>query len=121
TLVERLCQTYRDDEDPGVHSAIDWLLRSRWGHGEQLDRIDRELAGRDPGRRHWYVTTRQGHTLAVIPGPAEFNMGSAGPDRRPEEAAHLRRIPRSFAVATKEVTSGQFREFLKVHPDAEPG
>src|SRR5439155_7031565 len=54
-LVERLVQTYRDDDDPGVHSAIDWLLRSRWGHGDQLDQIDRELAGEPPERRHWGV------------------------------------------------------------------
>lgn len=121
-LVERLWPTYRDDADPGIHSVIDWLLRSRWGHGEQLDQIDRELAGQDPGRRHWYVTKRQGHTLAVIAGPVEFAMGSPEdePGRRPEEVLHHRGIPRSFAIATKEVTARQFREFLKANPDAGP-
>ena len=117
-LVDRLWQTYREDEDPGVHSAIDWLLRSRWGHGEQLDQIDRGLAGRDPGRRHWYVTKQQRHTLAVIHDPEEFAMGSPEdePGRGAEEVLHRRHIPRSYAIATKEVTVRQFREFLKANP-----
>src|SRR5207244_486728 len=64
-LAKQLEQTYRDDDDPGVHSAIDWLLRSRWSHGEQLDQIDRELAGRRQGRR-WHVTEQGGHTLVLF-------------------------------------------------------
>jgi len=117
-LVERLWQTYRDDPDPGIHSAVNWLLRSRWGHGERIQQIDQELAGQPPGPRRWYVTAR-GHTLAVIPGPPEFTMGSPEhePYRLPGETPHLRRISRSFAIATKEVTVRQFREFLKDNPD----
>jgi formylglycine-generating enzyme required for sulfatase activity len=38
------------------------------------------------------------------------------PNRRADETPHLRRIPRSFAIATKEVTVGQFRKFLKAKP-----
>jgi formylglycine-generating enzyme required for sulfatase activity len=122
-LVEQLWRTYRDDDDPGVHSAIDWLLRSRWGHGEQLDRIDQELAGQVRDRREWYVTKQQGHTVAVIRHPAEFTMGSPEhePDRRADETRHRRHIPRSFAVATKEVTVRQFREFLKANPGMDWG
>jgi formylglycine-generating enzyme required for sulfatase activity len=117
-LVERLRQAYRDDEDPGVHSAIDWLLRSRWGHGEHLDEIDRELAGKPPGRRLWGVTKRGGHTLVVFRDPGEFAMGSPKhePGRGSEEVLHRRRIPRSFALATREVTVRQFREFLRANP-----
>jgi eukaryotic-like serine/threonine-protein kinase len=118
-LVERLWQAYRDDDDPGVHSAIDWLLRVRWGHAEQLDQIDRELAGKPPDRRHWYITKQPGHTLAVIPDPGGVLMGSpkGEPGRGSEEVSHSRRIPRSFALATKEVTVRQFREFLNANPD----
>jgi formylglycine-generating enzyme required for sulfatase activity len=121
-LAERLCQTYRDDEDPGVHSAIDWLLRCRWGHGEQLDQVDRELAGRPQGHRHWDVTKREGHTLVVFRDPGEFTMGSPEhePGRGPEETLHPRHIPRSFALATKEVTVRQFREFLRANPGVVP-
>jgi formylglycine-generating enzyme required for sulfatase activity len=119
-LVEQLLQTYREDPDPGIHSAVDWLLRSRWDHGERLRKIDREdLAGQPPCLRQWYVTARQGHTLAVIHNPAVFTMGSPEqePDRDPEETQHRRHIPRSFAIATKEVTVRQFQEFLKANRD----
>jgi formylglycine-generating enzyme required for sulfatase activity len=52
-VVARLLQWYRDDPDPGVHSAIDWLLRYGkegltprkldWQQGDALGRIDLEL------------------------------------------------------------------------------
>jgi serine/threonine protein kinase/formylglycine-generating enzyme required for sulfatase activity len=117
-LVEQLWQTYRNDADPGIHSTVDWLLRSRWGHGGQVRKIDQELAGQPPGPRRWYVTAHQDHTLAILRDPEEFAMGSPEqePNRRPEEVHHRCRIPRSFALATKEVTVRQFREFLKANP-----
>src|SRR5262249_14948775 len=85
---------------------------------EARRRIEQELAGRPRGERRWYVT-KQGHTMAVFPGPAEFQMGSpAGErDRGDGEELHQERIPYLFAIATKEVTVGQFRAFLKDHPD----
>jgi hypothetical protein len=118
TLVHRLQQAYREEPDPGIHSALDWLLR-QWKHQGRVEEIDRGLAtGKVEGNRLWYVTA-QGHTLAVIPRPAEFTMGSPErePHRLPGETLHLRRIPRSFAIATKEVTVGQFREFLQANPN----
>lgn len=65
----------------------------------------------------------EGVALAVIRGPVEFQMGSpeteAGrnpaPDS-PDETQHTARIPRSFAIATHEVTVAQFRRFLDAHP-----
>jgi formylglycine-generating enzyme required for sulfatase activity len=36
--------------------------------------------------------------------------------RHAAEKQHLRHIPHSFAIATKEVTVGQFREFLRDNP-----
>ncbi|TMQ32094.1 MAG: formylglycine-generating enzyme family protein [Planctomycetota bacterium] len=36
--------------------------------------------------------------------------------RRPDEELHLARIDRPFALATREVTVKQFREFLQAHP-----
>jgi formylglycine-generating enzyme required for sulfatase activity len=128
-LVAGLLRWYRDDPDPGIHSAIDWLLRHErqgnaarklaWQQDEGLTRIDRELAGRPPQDRRWYVT-REGHTLAVVRDPIEFLMGSPvhEPDRiAPNEAQHRRRIRRSFAISTKEVTVMQFQRFLEDNPD----
>jgi formylglycine-generating enzyme required for sulfatase activity len=132
-VIDRLLEWYRHDRDPGVHAAIDWLLRhSQQGKGKRLldwhqaeapDKIDRELAGRPPDERGWYVT-RDGQTLAVVRDPPEFSMGS--PDYEPDrstglETAHRKRIPRSFAIAMKEVTVGQFQQFLIAHPAIRQG
>src|SRR5207245_1444867 len=96
----------------------DWLLRlPPWDDGAQLRAIDKQLAGQQPANRGWYVTNRQGHTLAIISNPGEFQMGSPSqePDRQADERLHRRRIPRSFIIATKEVTVQQFRSFLQAY------
>jgi formylglycine-generating enzyme required for sulfatase activity len=129
-LVKKLLRWYRDDPDPGIHGAIDWLLRHSkegaarraldWGQRQELERIDRKLARRDPdGKRRWYING-QGQTLTLIEGPVEFRMGSppAEPDRYPAgESPHRRVIARSFALATKTVTVAQWQRFLKERPD----
>jgi formylglycine-generating enzyme required for sulfatase activity len=52
--------------------------------------------------------------MAVVPGPVEFLMGSPGSEknRYSSESLHRVRIGRSFAIAIKEVTVGQFERFL---------
>jgi serine/threonine protein kinase/formylglycine-generating enzyme required for sulfatase activity len=116
-LMDELLRTYRDYPDRGLHAAVDWLLRQRWDQGAQLHKIDQELAGKPPGQREWYVNS-QGQTFAVFRGPVEFLMGAPAqePDRKGDEGVHRRRIPRSFALATKEVTVQQFEEFLRANP-----
>ena len=128
-LTPRLLELYRTDPDPGVHSATDWLLRhgkqgladrrTDWGQAEALSAVDARLAGQPPIGRAWFAT-REGQTLAVIRGPVEFAMGSPTYEtyrpKGPEEARHRVRIPRSFAIATKEVTVAQFQRFLEANP-----
>jgi formylglycine-generating enzyme required for sulfatase activity len=128
-LVKRLLGWYRDDPDAGTHGAIDWLLRHGkegredrpldWGRSKELERIDRELARRDPdGQRGWYVNGQE-QTLTLVKGPVEFRMGSppGEPDRVAEdEGPHRRVIPRGFALATKPVTVAQWQRFLKDRP-----
>jgi formylglycine-generating enzyme required for sulfatase activity len=132
-LVSRLLSWYRVDPDPGIHAAIDWLLRHGtqgarprafyWAAGEAIRAIDRELAGAAPGARRWFVE-REGHTMVTVRGPLEYTMGSpstepgrmAAPDS-PREPLHAVRIPRSFAIASKEVTVAQFRRFLEANPE----
>jgi formylglycine-generating enzyme required for sulfatase activity len=111
-----------------------------WGKAKELDAIDRELAGKPPrkkpdapAREHkpaarekracdgsgWYVNS-QGQTMVRIEGPVEFRMGSPlwEPDRIPvNEQPHLRRIERSFAVASTPVTVAQWERFLKDRPE----
>ena len=63
----------------------------------------------------WYVTGT-GQTYFVS-RPVEFTFGSpvTEPGRFPEEVPHRRRIERSFAVATREVTVAEFLRVLPAH------
>ena len=132
-LIPKLLSWYRNDPDPGVHAAIDWLLRYGrqgetarkldWQQTEALQAIDRSLGGQPPGLRLWYVT-REGHTMNVVRGPMEFRMGSPVYESgrmpasdSPDEALHRTRIPRSFAISSKETTVSQFRRFLDANPE----
>jgi serine/threonine protein kinase/formylglycine-generating enzyme required for sulfatase activity len=131
-LVARLLGWYRDDPDSGLHSAVDWLLRRGrqgktprkldWQQGAALERIDRELRGQPAGKRNWYVS-KEGLTLAIVRGPQEFTIGSPEyePDRTPAaEKSQPKRIPRDFAIGTKEITVAQFRLFLADYPAMAP-
>jgi formylglycine-generating enzyme required for sulfatase activity len=116
-LAETLLGWYRDDPDPGVRSAAEWVLRE-WGGGErrftrEMERIDAEQRSTDPapGRR-WFVNG-QGQMLSVIPAPGDIRLGSPGfePGRNAAEELHTRRVTRTFAIGTKEVTVGQLLRF----------
>jgi formylglycine-generating enzyme required for sulfatase activity len=151
-LTGELLTLYRDDPDPGLHSAIDWLLRQRWAKAKELAAIDdmfaavarrRALARVLPGvvplsgaacvidgavrpllpapalstTQNWFVNG-EGQTYVVVRRPGEFVMGS--PDTEPDrvgvnEPAHQKRIPRSFAISTREVTNAEFLRFLPNH------
>jgi eukaryotic-like serine/threonine-protein kinase len=128
-LLQKLLGWYRDDPDPGIHGAIDWLLRHGtegpedrpldWGQAKALEKIDDSLRRQGPDeKRRWYVNGH-GQTLVLIPGPVEFPMGSppSDPERGKDERRHLCRIPRSFAIASKPVTVADFERFLKARPD----
>src|SRR5687767_1226932 len=74
-----------------------------------------------------YVTA-EGQTMVTFAGPVSVRMGS--PDDEvgrqpasdsPAEPIHTVAIPRSFAMATTEVTVAQFRRFLEANPEAKRG
>jgi formylglycine-generating enzyme required for sulfatase activity/tRNA A-37 threonylcarbamoyl transferase component Bud32 len=112
----RLRQWYREEADAGLHAAVEWLLR-RWGDGAEVTRMAKELAGAKPAARPWHVNG-QGQTLVVVPDGAAFWMGSPGDEAgriAVNEPLHRVRIPRSFAIATKEVTVEQFLRFQPEH------
>jgi formylglycine-generating enzyme required for sulfatase activity len=129
-VVPVLLDWYRTDPDPGVHSALGWVLRHSqegpdarpvdWGQADAVSAIERALAGRSERDRRWYITA-EGHTMATVAGPAVYRMGS--PDwesgRAPVETAHDVRVPRAFAVATTEITIADFSRFLAANPDYE--
>jgi formylglycine-generating enzyme required for sulfatase activity len=134
-VVQQLRQLYRTAADPGLHAAAEWLLRC-WGDDPWLRQREDEWAKDEPQReqtlRHieealakdgaaakprWYVNG-QGQTMVVIPGPAEFLMGSPATEagRGASEVLHRERIERPFAVASKPVTVEQFRRFRSQNP-----
>jgi formylglycine-generating enzyme required for sulfatase activity len=128
-ILNLLLPAYQNDPDPGVHSAIEWLLRNStrgweklaldWKQAAVLKHIDGQLAGKPAGNRKWFLTSKM-QTMAIIEGPVEFLMGSPGNepgrDKSPIELQHRQLIPRSFAMATKEVSVAQFQEFLNANP-----
>jgi formylglycine-generating enzyme required for sulfatase activity/tRNA A-37 threonylcarbamoyl transferase component Bud32 len=142
-MTAKLLVLYREHSDPGLHGAIDWLLRQKWGKAKELTVVDaqlatasrakvlaRELMGVGPvsvgpllpapvvaEKLDWFVNG-ECQTFAVIRGPVEFTMGA--PASEPgwvevNEPAHRKRISRMFAVATKEVTNAEFLRFLPKH------
>ena len=127
-LMERLRELYRNDPDPGLHGAAEWLLHQwkqdgwlkqveqEWAKNKQqreqrLQSIGKELA-KKKANPQWYITS-QGQTMVVIPGPVEFLMGSppTNSQRADDEALHRKRIGRTFAIAAKAVTVEQFKRF----------
>jgi formylglycine-generating enzyme required for sulfatase activity len=112
-----LLDWYRHDPDQGLHGAIAWLLRARWNQGEALRDIDRAIQSRDPaGTRGWFVNGR-GETFTLVRDPQQFRMGSASGEKEQldPETPHDRVIPRSFAIATTEVTVARYREFVQAN------
>jgi serine/threonine protein kinase/formylglycine-generating enzyme required for sulfatase activity len=117
-LFAELQQMFHDNPDPGIHSSAEWLLR-RWGQDDWLTQTEKKLISQEShSGRQWYVNG-EGQTMMVIQGPVEFWMGSPGsePGRVPQEEAmrHVQ-ISYSYAIASKEVTTEQFRRFLDANP-----
>lgn len=126
-LIEKLLSVYENDPDAGLHGAVEWLLR-KWNQDKRLDAAiaklksdEKQLQARKPNdNRQWYVNTEL-QTFAIVDArQGQFVMGStpeAEPTRADTESAHLWHIGRRFAIATHEVTKGQFDEMQRKHPD----
>jgi formylglycine-generating enzyme required for sulfatase activity len=113
-LLAQLNQWYREHPDPGMHSAVLWLLR-RWKQTVRLKPVDEALASAGAtANRNWYIN-HHGQTFAVLRNPPVFKMGSppGEADRDIGERMIDKHIDRSFAIATTPVTLGQFQRFLK--------
>ena len=126
-LIAKLLDIYRTDPDSGLHGAADWLLRQKgWDQGDQLAKIDTELpvnekrfqARKETDKRQWYVNS-QGQTLVILKTDKPFLMGSpeGEPERSDNEAFHQESIRRAFAIASKVVTTAQFRRFQDANRD----
>ncbi len=109
-----LLTLFETDPDPGVHGAVEWLLKAR-GLGAQVNAAVERLAKRQAaiGATRWYINSQQ-QTFVVFPA-GEFRMGSpeSEPQRQIDETQHLRAIERPFAIAATEVTRQQYLAFVK--------
>jgi formylglycine-generating enzyme required for sulfatase activity len=118
-LAQRLWGFFRSDPDAGVHSASEWLLR-RWGADAEVKRVAAELCRTPPTGASWFVNSQM-QTFSAFQGPVNFIMGAPAylkANLVPGEASqHRRHIPRSFAIATKEVTNAEYGKFLEDNPD----
>ena len=125
-LVPAVESYYRNDPDPGVHAAAEWLLR-QWKQEKLIDNLKDEWVGdyklrqgsiaaslKPNAKPGWFVN-RQKQTMVLIPGPVEFQMGSpeSEENRYSNETSHQRRIGRSFAIASTHVTLEQYERFEK--------
>jgi formylglycine-generating enzyme required for sulfatase activity len=134
-VVRLLLVVYEKDPDPGVHSAVDWLLRHGkkgredrkldWGTRDALTAIDSRLAGQGSRGGPWYVTRTGQHTLMIVRQPGkQRTVGSPEDEEGRNPAAEGIRKPqikRWFAMGTKEVTAAQLLEFLAAKGKADPG
>jgi formylglycine-generating enzyme required for sulfatase activity len=142
SLAAKLIELYRNDPDSEVHSAIDWLLRHKndhprpsaffqedypfvhsnegasqprpeWEQRATLETIDRELTHKSSPKHRWFINS-EGHTMVVIHPAGTFQMGSppSEPRRDVGEGPRTVRIPRNFAISTKEISITQFKRYL---------
>jgi formylglycine-generating enzyme required for sulfatase activity len=136
-LLPKLQAMYRTEADPRLHAASEWLLRS-WEQEAWLKEMNEEWA-KDREQREerlhdfrqsltkekekipprWYVNG-QGQMMVVILGPVDFIMGSPPTEavRHEDEIQHKKRIGRTFALASKPVTVGQYGRFERGDPIA---
>jgi formylglycine-generating enzyme required for sulfatase activity len=115
-VADSLLKRYASDPDPGTHSAIDWLFRTRWSLARQLNSLDDSWRGKEASADRDWLVNSQGVTMAIvrIASPLDYEMGSPeGEDgQESDERIHVVRLDRAFAIATREVTAAQFDRFL---------
>jgi len=123
SIVASLLQLYQNDPDAEVHSSIAWLLGSNepdsahrrlgWKQMSAIEALDSALLKVQPHSREWSQIV-MGHTMIAIRPTTPFTMGARLTEARSDtnELPHRVRIPRAFAIATREVSVAQFQQFL---------
>ena len=117
-LTDTLLGIYRDDRDPGVHSAAEWTL-GRLGAQASIDTTREKLSklGMRPGYR-WYVT-KSGLTMVIFEptGPVRLGSPETEPGHESDEGIWNFDPDWSFALATTEITQQQYLDVCGEHKE----
>ena len=114
-LKPKLADWYANDPSSAIHGATGALLLS-WGLQDVVDKVDQTpLAYDQNGGREWFVIKIGEDCFTfVVFRPGNFQMGSTETelDRGPYERHHEATVTLPLAIADREVTRGQFEQFL---------
>ncbi len=124
-LFETIKDIYKFDPDAGLHAAAEWLL-IQWKEDQSIQIMKDQLSVNEQqlrsqmlkDERQWYIN-KQGQTFVIL-NADEFQMGSplSESDRVSNETPHRQRIGRKLAIASKELTKGEYRRFLEANSNA---
>jgi formylglycine-generating enzyme required for sulfatase activity len=105
-ISEAVRRLYKDDPDPGVHSACEQLLAKHLNVDPPS--VDARRDEKPSATRRWFNGPND-HTFAVLDS-ADYTMGAPLDEmtREEDETPHLVRIGHNYAIATKETSVGQF-------------
>jgi formylglycine-generating enzyme required for sulfatase activity len=127
-LIEELFTIFENEPDPGLHGAVEWLLR-RWDQGDRVWNLVVKLRTVESQRqqrqatekRQWYVNAH-GMTFAYVNVDAVVRTGSPDSEegRHDDERIEEWRVGRRIAACTTEVTKAQFREFQQTAKTVDP-
>lgn len=103
TLKEQLIEISQQSPNTGVQSAARWVARAQGLEDAIVESTQRQSTNNR-------LIGANGHTLVLV-RPAIFQMGARPADFEDEqdERLHWRQVNHAFAIATHEVTAGQFR------------
>ncbi|MFT4540668.1 MAG: sulfatase activating formylglycine-generating enzyme [Planctomycetota bacterium] len=115
-LINRCSVLAKDCIDPGVHSAATLCLR-RWD--QPVANADLGVSGvRNEDGFGWEITPT-GQTLAILPRRDSVFVGAPAyyPNRSDVEYVHRRKLSRSFAISTTEITDLEYEALFVDHPE----
>ncbi len=122
SLKNLLMKEFTTNPDPGIHAAIDWLLRHAWNDAAELNAITKPLAAKKPPSipgDGWRINS-EGQTLSVLKPGMVFEMGAGidDPDRALQggtdlELRHSVKLAHGFEIGQREVS---LEEFLRFRP-----